>query len=269
MKRGLFRWQKRDISMKKIETFRFLLVFVLLFSLFYGLAFVTASLEWTWARIVIGLATVSAVTIAWSLINKMSIPRSFREVGFGIPDWRLFGISALLSASMLAFFPVYFSLANMQLSLQSNWPWILVGMICGVGIAEETLFRGYVFNSLRKTRSFWQAATHSMLLFGAMHLLLLLWLPLPVAIAAIVLAILAAYPAAYLFEASNGTIWPSALLHTAALATNLIEIPENLAVSLNLMWIGVIVIGLFLVFAAGKTVPNKTNFSQVGESNHT
>ncbi len=142
-------------------------------------------------------------------------------------------------------------------------------MISGVGIAEETLFRGYVFNFLRRTRTFWQAVTRSMILFGSMHLLLLLWLPLPVAIVAILLAILAAYPTAYLFEASNKTIWPSALLHTTALATNLFEIPENIAVSLNLMWIGVIVIGLFLVFAAGKIVPNKGNFSQVGESNHT
>ena len=255
--------------MKKIESLGFLALFILLFGLFYGLAFFPAALDWTWARILIGLVTVGGVTIAWSLINKVSISRSLREVGFGIPDWRVVGVAVLLSALMLAFFPVYSSLANIRLPLQSNWPWILVGMICGVGIAEETLFRGYVFNFLRKTRSFWQAATLSMLLFGAMHLLLLLWLPLPVAIAAIILAILAAYPTAYLFEASNGTIWPSALLHTAALATNLIEIPENLAISLNLMWIGVIVIGLFLVFAAGKIVPNKINFSQVGKSNNT
>lgn len=65
-----------------------------------------------------------------------------------------------------------------------------------------------------------------MFLFGAMHLFLLLWLPAPIAIAAILLAILAAYPTAYLFEVSKQTIWPSAILHTTALATNLFEIPQ-------------------------------------------
>lgn len=254
--------------MKKIETIHFLLAFLLLFSLFYGLAFVTASLEWTWARIVIGFATVSGVTIAWSLINKVSIPRSLHEVGFGMPDWRAIGVALLLSVLMLAFFPLYSSFANVSLSFQSNWLWILVGLVCGVGIAEETLFRGYVFNYLRKTRTFWQAATLSMFLFGAMHLLLLLWLPLPIAVAAILLAILAAYPSAYLFEAGNRTIWPCAILHTTALATNLFEVPADQAVSLSLAWIGVVAIGLLLTFVLGRWILSESGFNRIGESKH-
>jgi membrane protease YdiL (CAAX protease family) len=135
--------------------------------------------------------------------------------------------------------------------------WTLLGIIVGVGIAEETLFRGYVFNFLRRGRIFWKAATLSMILFGAMHLILLLWLPLPITIAAIILAIIAAYPSAYLFEAGNQTIWAPAILHTTALATNLFEIPAELAIPLSLMWIGVVMIGLFLVFVAEKLVPTK------------
>jgi membrane protease YdiL (CAAX protease family) len=175
-------------------------------------------------------------------------------VGFGVPNWRVMGIAVVISALMLSLFPLYASLANVNLPLQNNWLWILIGIITGVGIAEETLFRGYVFNFLRRERTFWNAATISMILFGAMHLLLLLWQPLPIAIAAIILAIIAAYPTAYLFEIGNRTIWPSAILHTTALATNLFEIPADLMVSFSLIWIGVVVIGLFLVFIAGKLV---------------
>jgi membrane protease YdiL (CAAX protease family) len=232
----------------------FLFVFILLFALFYGLGLFTSNLDWTWARILICLATVSGVTIAWSLFRKTSLSKSFREVGFGVPNWRVVGIAVVISALMLSFFPLYASLANVNLPLQNNWLWILIGLITGVGIAEETLFRGYVFNFFRMERTFWKAATISMILFGAMHLLLLLWQPLPIAIAAIILAIIAAYPTAYLFESGNRTIWPSAILHTTALATNLFEIPADLMVSLSLLWIGVVVIGLFLVFIAGKLV---------------
>jgi membrane protease YdiL (CAAX protease family) len=139
-----------------------------------------------------------------------------------------------------------------DLPLKSNWPWVLIGIITGVGIAEESLFRGYVFGFLREKRTFLKAATLSMILFGTMHLFLLLWLPLPIAIAAIVLAILAGYPTAYLFETGNRTIWPSAILHTTALATNLFQIPAELAVSLSLLWIGIVVIGLILVFVMGR-----------------
>jgi len=255
--------------MKKTELLGFPVSFTLLFALFYGLAFFTADLDWTWARILIGLVTVGSVTIAWSLINKVSIARSLREVGFGIPHWRVVGVAVLLSVSMLVFFPMYSSLANVRLSLQSNWPWILVGLISGIGIAEETLFRGFVFNFLRRTRTFWQAATLSMLLFAAMHLLLLLWLPLPVALAAILLAILAAYPSAYLFESANRTIWPCAILHTTALATNLFEIPADQVVSLSLAWIGVVALGMLLVVVAGKWILNESSFNRIGESKHT
>jgi len=251
--------------MKKIEPFRFLLAFLLLFSLFYGLAFVTASLDWTWARILIGLVTVSGVTVAWSLINKVAIRQSFREVGFGVPDWRVFGIAVLISTLMLAFLPLYSSLANVRLSLQSNWPWILAGTVCGVGIAEETLFRGYVFNFLRRSLTFWRAATFSMILFGAMHLLLLLWLPFPVAVAAILLAVIAAYPSAYLFEAGNRTIWSSTILHTTALATNLFEIPVDQVVTVSLAWSGVIIISLFLTFVAARLILGTRRGTPIGE----
>ena len=238
----------------KNQTLPFLLAFILLFALFSGLGFLTANFDWTWTRILICIVVVGGVTIAWSLIKKVPPAHSFRQVGFGVPNWRVIGVAVVLSVMMLAFFPLYASLANVPLPLQSNWPWILIGIITGVGIAEETLFRGYAFNFLREKRTFWQAATLSMILFGAMHLLLLLWLPLVIAMAAIILAIIAAYPTAYLFEAGNRTIWPSAILHTTALATNLFVIPAALTLSLSLLWIGVLVIGLFLVFVAGKLV---------------
>ncbi len=242
-------------SMKsKGQTLPMLIAFVILFALFRGLGFLTATFDWTWSQILICIVVVSSVTVAWSLIKEMPLARSFREVGFGGPNWRVIGIAVVLSALMLIFFPLYSGLAHVQLPLQSNWPWILIGIITGVGITEETLFRGYVFNYLRENRTFWRAATLSMILFGAMHLLLLFWLPVPVAMAAILLAIIGAYPTAYLFETANKTIWPSAILHSTALATNLFVIPAEMTVSLSLIWIGVVLVGLFLVFVAGKLV---------------
>lgn len=251
-----------------VQTIPFLLAFILLFTLFYGMSMLISSLDWTWARILICLVTVSGVTIAWGLLRKSSFTASFREVGFGVPDRRVTGMAIVISVIMLAFFPIYSALSNVNLPLQSNWFWILIGIIAGVGIAEETLFRGFVFNFLRRGRTFWKAATLSMFLFGAMHLFLLLWLPAPIAIAAILLAILAAYPTAYLFEVSKQTIWPSAILHTTALATNLFEIPADRIISLSLMWVGVVALGLFLVLVVGKLVLSNSVNEQIGETNY-
>lgn len=238
--------------MNNRQTVFFLVAFVLLFVLFRGLGFLGTYSDWTTVQILICVVVAAGSTLAWSRIKKVSLGQAFRAVGFGVPTWSATALAIVLSALMLTFFPIYARLNQVELPLVGNWPWILIGIITGTGIAEETLFRGYVFHFLREQHSFWKAATLSMIVFGAMHLLLLLWLPVTVAVAAIILAVLAAYPTAYLFEVANRTIWPSAILHATALATNLFAIPGQMITSISLLWIGVVLIGLFLVLIAGR-----------------
>lgn len=230
----------------------FLIAFVVIFVLFRGIAIFLVNADWTLVMLLTCAVIVSASTLAWSIIRKTTLAESFRAIGYGVPKGRTVGVAAVLGLLMVAFIPLYAAITKADIHLQNNWLWILLGIIAGVGITEETLFRGFVFNFLRGDRPFWRAATLSMVFFGAMHLLLLFWLPIPVAIAAILLAIIAAYPTAYLFENGNKTIWPSAVLHSAALATNLFVIPTAIAVSFSLLWVGVVMVFLFLVFAAGK-----------------
>ena len=230
----------------------FLISFVVIFILFRGIPILLANADWTLVMLVICAVVVIASALAWSLIRKTTFATSFRAIGFGVPNGRTLGIAIVLALLMVAFIPIYAATTKADIHLQDNWLWILLGVITGVGITEETLFRGFVFNFLREDRPFWRAATVSMIFFGAMHLLLLLWLPIPIATAAILLAIISAYPTAYLFEKGNKTIWPSATLHSAALATNLFVIPTDLTISFSLLWIGVVLIFLFMVFVAGK-----------------
>ena len=67
---------------------------------------------------------------------------------------------------MVAFIPLYAFLTQSDIHLQDHWLWILLGILTSVRIAEETLFRGFVFNFLRRDRPFWRAATPSMIFFG-------------------------------------------------------------------------------------------------------
>lgn len=230
----------------------FLIAFVFIFVLFRGLAILLANVDWTLVMLLLCVVVVNASALGWSLIRKTAFVTSFRAIGFGVPNGRTLGIAIVLAILMVAYIPIYALVTKADIHLQDNWLWILLGVVTGVGITEETLFRGFVFNFLREDRSFWRAATVSMIFFGAMHLLLLFWLPIPIAVAAILLAIISAYPTAYLFEMGNKTIWLSAILHSAALATNLFVIPTDITTSFSLMWIGVVLIFLFLVFAVGK-----------------
>jgi membrane protease YdiL (CAAX protease family) len=229
----------------------FLAAFVILFILLRGISYLFANFDWTSIMLMTCMLVVAGASLSWSLIHKVFPGRSLREVGFGIPDWSTVIIATVLGALMVVFIPIYAVATRANIHLQAKWLWLALGIFAGAGVAEETLFRGFVFNFLRRGRSFWQAASLSMLFFGAMHLLLLLWLPIPVAIAAILLSIISAYPTAYLFEKSNNTIWPSAILHSAALATNLFAIPKEITVTFSLVWIGVVLVFLILVFLAG------------------
>ena len=81
------------------------------------------------------------------------------------------------------------------------------------GVAEEALFRGYLFSRLRRNRSFWRASALASVSFVLVHLYLFVSLPWPVALASVLLATIISFPLAHLFELGGNTIWPSALLH--------------------------------------------------------
>ena len=62
-----------------------------------------------------------------------------------------------------------------------GWISLLPGLFAQAGIAEEVLFRGYLFGHVRVGRTFWRAAAVSMLPFVSVHLILFFSMPWPIA----------------------------------------------------------------------------------------
>ena len=116
---------------------------------------------------------------------------------------------------------------------------LLPGLFAQAGVAEEVLFRGYLFRRLRQGRSFWQAASLSVLPFVAVHLLLFLTMPWPIALAAVLLALVVSFPMAHLFELGRNTIWGPAILHFVIQSTvKVVVVPDAASASFALSWIG-------------------------------
>ena len=86
---------------------------------------------------------------------------------------------------MLAFFPVFAWATGLPLGLRPGWLLLVPGLFAQAGIAEEVLFRGFLFGHLRETRSFWRAALLSLPPFLAVHVLLFFRMDPPVAAAAV------------------------------------------------------------------------------------
>jgi hypothetical protein len=87
------------------------------------------------------------------------------------------------------------------------------GLAAAGGLAEEVLFRGYLFRRLREGHPFRQAAMLAALPFVAVHLMLFLSLPWAVALTAVLIAVVLSFPLSHLFEMGRNTIWAPAIAH--------------------------------------------------------
>ena len=129
-----------------------------------------------------------------------------------------------------------------------GWILLLPGLFAQAGIAEEVLFRGYLFGHIRVGRTFWRAAIVSMLPFVSVHLVLFVSMPWPIALASVLLAIVISFPLAHLFELGGNTIWAPALLHFVIQATVKVVVLSHGAESFALAWMAASAIVPLLVF---------------------
>lgn len=80
--------------------------------------------------------------------------------------WRALGVALLITVLQLAAYPLITWLTGYRWVLPPNWPWTMVGIFALHGVAEEVLYRSYLFGRLRHGRTFWRAAWLVVLLFA-------------------------------------------------------------------------------------------------------
>jgi membrane protease YdiL (CAAX protease family) len=215
-----------------------------------GLSLLIPHLDQTWSALVVTVAMFAVVLVIEGLAFKRTPREAFAALGLGRPRPRALMAAVIIVAAMLAFFPIYSIATGTPLSLKTDWLWVLVGAVALNGLAEETLFRGFVFGHLRQAgHSFRRAGVISMLIFGAVHLFLFTSNPILVAFLATALAIAAAFPFAFLYERAGNTIWAGVILHVGAHAFRLVEIPEAQMLTVASVWILIQFGAVFLVFA--------------------
>ena len=195
-------------------------------------------------------AVVVALTLAVDRALFGSRGRAAR-LALGFDRAALLGlvVSATICLVMLAAVPIF------SLSVQSNAIWRptpplhVLGLAMQAGVAEELLFRGYLFGRLRDGRSFGRAAFAAMPPFVLVHLMLFFTMPWPVALAAVLLAAVMSFPFARLYEIGGHTIWAPALLHFVVQGTvKIVEFPLAGATTFPIVWMLVAAIVPWLVF---------------------
>lgn len=162
--------------------------------------------------IVCVLVVVAAIACE-CLLSRRGVAKSVSALGLRWTNWRALFWTLALSAGLLLYLPIFAAATGARLELLPGAAWLALGMFAQGGIAEEVVFRGFVFRRLRITRSFWRSALLSAAPFVVVHVVLLLQMDVFVALASLLLAVLISFPLAWLFERGGGSVLAPALLH--------------------------------------------------------
>jgi membrane protease YdiL (CAAX protease family) len=191
----------------------------------HGSASALGSLRGEWGLLVAALVLI--VAVAWeSLIGGLSIAKAATSLGLKTPTlFPLLGTLAV-SAVLICLLPLCRVAFGTPIAVTPSWYLYVPGLLAQAGIAEEVVFRGYLFRHFREGRSFWRAALLSALPFVLVHLFLFATLDAVVALASLALALSLSFPLAWIFEASGNSVWPPALVHFVVQgAIKLVEVP--------------------------------------------
>jgi membrane protease YdiL (CAAX protease family) len=208
--------------------------------------------------VLVGAVVVATVLVLDRLLFGRTLRASTVALGLGRPSSRGLIAAAAIGALLLLFFPLYGAATGATLGVRGDALLLIPGLLAQAGVAEELLFRGFLFGELRRSRTFWRAALLALPPFFAVHLLLFLTMPPAIAAAATLLSAALSFPLARLYELGGRTIWAPALLHAVIQgAIKLVVVEDERAATLGLGWMAVCLVVPWLAFTAARFAPSR------------
>lgn len=201
------------------------------------------------AGLLVGAVVVAATIGMQALLVRQRPLAAAAWLGLGRPDPRGVTAVVLVSLALIAVLPVYAVASGLTFEWWPGWLWLVPGLFAQGGIAEETLFRGFLFHHARAGREFWPAVRASLWPFVAAHLLLFVSMPWPIALAAVALSVASTPPLAWLFELGGRTIWAPAILHfVIQSALKVVTFPAEEGATVPIVWMTACATVPYLVF---------------------
>jgi membrane protease YdiL (CAAX protease family) len=222
------------------------------FLAFEVVARLTAGLSLAASWLLTGVVALVAVVAIEVLMARCGPPRALAGLGFGRPAGRALAVGAVIGALFLALLPAVSWVTDAGFALPVDWLLLALGVFALNGVAEEALYRGYLFRHLRRGRSFRRAVVLGMVVHAASHLPILATAGVAVWAAASVVALASFPPLAYLFERGRNTLWAPALVHAAIDSLKLVITAETTAsqgaLTATFVWMGLAVVLPYLAF---------------------
>jgi membrane protease YdiL (CAAX protease family) len=160
-----------------------------------------------------GVVIAAFLTEVYLLKNKISDYAEF--LGIGKPALSSILTALGITAVLFVCYPVITLVTGYKFIIPGNWFMLAVGVFALHGIAEEILYRRFLFGNLRKKFSFWKAAWIAVIFFTAAHVPIIISQGIFVGGTAVLLAIASSFPLSLLYEKGGNTIWAPAIVHAA------------------------------------------------------
>src|SRR5262245_13505574 len=122
--------------------------FVLMYFAFDRLATALGSTRGE-AGLVVCAVIVAFAVLAERWLTHAPLQACLTALGFRTPPARALLAAVAVSAVLLACLPLLAAMTDTQLVLRTGAAWLALGMLAQGGIAEETLFRGFMYRHLR------------------------------------------------------------------------------------------------------------------------
>ena len=137
--------QTSDASPRQSITLVLIGSAILFIILQFGVTWLAGLWDQTWAALVITAFMLAVAVLLEKLFFRHNLSQGLSTLGLGRPHGRAILAALIIVLFMLAFFPIFSLTTGAQISLKSDWLWILLAIVTFNGIGEETLFRSPPF----------------------------------------------------------------------------------------------------------------------------
>lgn len=209
------------------------------------------------AGIAVCLVTLAVAIMAEAALSRNPPLATLSSLGLKTPARNAVIWTLILCAAMLSFYPAHALATGTGIRLHPDWLVLAIGLFAQGGIAEETVFRGFLFRRFREGRPFWRAAGLAAIPFIAVHLLIFFTSDFPIALASVLLAVSISFPLAWLFERSGNSIWPCALVHAVVQGSIKLVVADEAAFPMMaVLWMAISALAPWLFFLVLKEKPD-------------
>ncbi len=232
--------------------------YLLIYGVFELMAKITGDTIKLENAMVISVSVLLSAVIVEMVFFKTRFTEFVTRLGLGRPGKRSIIASIVITVLLLLCYPLITFLTGFQFKLPENWLWLFIGVFLLHGIAEEVMYRGFLFRRLRESRSFWKAAWFAVIFFTLAHIPIIINQGMLVGGMAVLLAVVSSIPFSYLYEKGNNTIWAPAIVHAAIdtvipiLAAGKMDETSAIAVSLWMFFSMVIPYLSFIILKSKK-----------------